>query len=522
MVRPFSIQAPQQVAEAYGGNKQKIMQAAQMGIVDPTAAVLAGMFIDRMRSAQVQEAGNKPTIAQQVMGGAPPAPSAPQSSLPPSGGLGATPQAAPPMAPEMPQGMADGGSVYAAPYTQGGGLSDAPIPDTMFDEPSNGGFGDGYAGGGLVAFGDGGPVTYEDFARVIPEQESAGSGDYKAHNRQSGALGRYQLMPATAQALARRLGKAYDPRMLVSDSPEARAYQDALGQAAMQEAWKYGKGDAGLAALYYHGGPNQRKWGQNTQQYRDDILSRLGKPKLEEQDIQTAEGRRRSLEQDIGTAKGLFADLPDAGLDEAKAYYRKQLDPAEREKDRKQDMWMALAQIGAGMASSNSPYFLQAAGEAMAAALPGISASQKERKAAERDAINAIMEISGQTRKQAREVLEYGKDIHELGVRSEEAETGRTFQASESAKERAWRSNEAEKARVADIALAKLKQNPSDMESALVILQNGSPQQRAALEAYFQMKQKYAPSAAQSFNFPGAPAAGGQGTGDGVVNLGNM
>jgi hypothetical protein len=39
-------------------------------------------------------------------------------------------------------GMAEGGMV--PPYASGGGLSDLPVPDTMFDEPTNGGFDDGY------------------------------------------------------------------------------------------------------------------------------------------------------------------------------------------------------------------------------------------------------------------------------------------------------------------------------------------------------------------------------------------
>ena len=170
MSKPFSIQSPEDIAMEYGGNKRKIAQAMQLGVVDPTAGVLAGMFIDRMRAAQLQEQAPQATVAQQVMGGAPPVP-----PTAPSGGLGATPQAAPPMAPAQggmppeaamappqgaPVGMAEGGMV--PPYAAGGGLSDAPIPDGMFDEPSNGGFGDGYAGGGLVAFGPGGEVSFEE------------------------------------------------------------------------------------------------------------------------------------------------------------------------------------------------------------------------------------------------------------------------------------------------------------------------------------------------------------------------
>jgi hypothetical protein len=151
--KPYRIQSPEDIAKDYGGNKQKIAQAMQMGVVDPTAGVLAGMFIDRMRSAQVQEMAPQPSVAQQVMGGVPQAPGA----VPP-GGLGMTPPAPPPMAPgmappmgappappmgDMPMGMADGG------------LAMLPIPETMFDEPMDG----SYAGGGIVSFAIGSPGT---------------------------------------------------------------------------------------------------------------------------------------------------------------------------------------------------------------------------------------------------------------------------------------------------------------------------------------------------------------------------
>lgn len=156
-----------EVAEKYGGNKQKIAQAAALGALGPEGpllAVTAGMYIDRMRAAQMQEQAPQQTVAQQVL--APPAPTAPQ--MPQGGGLAALPpgQGAPPMAAGAPApapaiappspGMAEGG--YLPPYASGG-LTDLPLPDGMFDEPGNGGFGDGYSGGGLVAFAQGGETA---------------------------------------------------------------------------------------------------------------------------------------------------------------------------------------------------------------------------------------------------------------------------------------------------------------------------------------------------------------------------
>ena len=169
--KPYRIQSPEDIAKDYGGNKQKIAQAMQMGVVDPTAGVLAGMFIDRMRSAQVQEMAPQPSVAQQVMGGVPQAPGA----VPP-GGLGMTPPAPPPMAPGMapPMGAPPMGAPPAPPMGDmpmgappmgdmpmgmaDGGLAMLPIPETMFDEPMNG----GYADGGIVAFAGAGEVDYNE------------------------------------------------------------------------------------------------------------------------------------------------------------------------------------------------------------------------------------------------------------------------------------------------------------------------------------------------------------------------
>jgi hypothetical protein len=57
-----------------------------------------------------------------------------------------------------PQGMAEGG------------LAELPIPDTMFDEPTNGGFDDGYAGGGMVAFADAGSVVAKTPEEIAKEE----------------------------------------------------------------------------------------------------------------------------------------------------------------------------------------------------------------------------------------------------------------------------------------------------------------------------------------------------------------
>lgn len=135
--KPYSLQSPEALAKEYGGNKRKIAEAAQMGIVDPTAAVLAGMFIDRMRGAQMQEQAPQQTVAQEV--------------------LAAQPQ--------MPQG---------APQ-MGGGLEALPVPEEMFGAP-------GMASGGLVAFAEAGRVGMD----ALEEQRRK---DLERARRESGILG---------------------------------------------------------------------------------------------------------------------------------------------------------------------------------------------------------------------------------------------------------------------------------------------------------------------------------------------
>ena len=195
--KPYRIQSPEDIAKDYGGNKQKIAQAMQMGVVDPTAGVLAGMFIDRMRSAQVQEGAQAPTVAQQVfappappapMGGMGPPPGAPPMGAPPMGGMAppmgappmdgmgpppAPPMGAPPMG-DMPMGGMPPGAPPMGDMPMGmadGGLAMLPIPETMFDEPMDG----EYAGGGIVAFNPGGLTSTPDYS--VLQQMLADYGD---------------------------------------------------------------------------------------------------------------------------------------------------------------------------------------------------------------------------------------------------------------------------------------------------------------------------------------------------------
>lgn len=133
MAEAYILTKPADIAMKYGNDKKKIQQAAQMGVVDPTAAVLAGMFIDRVLAEAQAAQTNNLTVAQETF---------PQMA-PQMAGLGATPQAA--MAPQM------------APTEAG--VAALPVPDDMVP--------DEFAGGGLVAFDQGGPVARYQTAGLV-------------------------------------------------------------------------------------------------------------------------------------------------------------------------------------------------------------------------------------------------------------------------------------------------------------------------------------------------------------------
>jgi hypothetical protein len=360
--KPYSLQAPEQIAKEYAGNKQKIGQAAKMGLLDPTAAVLAGMFIDRMRTAQIQEQGPQQTVAQQVLSPtvppmSPQAPGAPPPGAPPQAGLGAIPPQGggmPPPPPQGPVGMAAGGYVgdenfgssmvngnygsVGAPFNVGqsqqnngamfsngmpqdgsnetfsngipqtnggyasGGLSAIDLPPEMFDEPRNGGFNNGfnnnYAGGGIVAFAEAGPVT-------------------------------------------------------------------ALKAPSWEEMTKM-------------------------------ALNVLGTPGGE-------------------------------AIDAERAYYKDA--PARLQKQRREDMWMSLAQLGANMAATKSPYFLQAAGEAAQSALPGLATSAKERRAEERSMLKGAADMERGDYAAKAKAVDVGTSLYGTASQQYEGALGREQQA---------------------------------------------------------------------------------------------
>lgn len=130
------------------------------------------------------------------------------------------------------------------------------------------------SGGGGAPAPSGGPLSVETLRPHFVAQES--SGDYTAVNSETGALGAYQVMPQTGQNLARQLGVPWRPDLMRKSTDEARAYQDKIGGAAIQEAIEGGGGDPAATFSYYYGGSDRSKWGPRTRQYTSEMMGRLG------------------------------------------------------------------------------------------------------------------------------------------------------------------------------------------------------------------------------------------------------
>jgi soluble lytic murein transglycosylase len=377
--KPFSLQAPEQIAKEYGGDKQKIMQAAQMGVVDPTAAVMAGMFIDRIRTAQTAEQAAPSTVAQEVF--TPPAPP-PMQGAP---GIGAPPMAPPQTAP------------------QSGGLEALPVPDAMFSGGEV-----GMAGGGMVSFAAGGNT---DFHQLIARLES-NNRDYYDDGRPviSSAGARYgmQVMPATAR----------DPGFGVAparaDTPEeynrvGREYADML-------LGRYGGNQTDALVAYNWGPGNADRWvanGRNINALPDETrqyLARAGRSAgatpsggtrapamsgglpLSMEDFRTlTQAPEIDYAGSIANMSGLLEGiLPDTStIDELMTSLRERNAPEEVKEQRSQDLWGALADFGFRWASSGN--LAESAGETFS----GLRETIEGRREQEFEDLTRMIQLEG-------------------------------------------------------------------------------------------------------------------------------
>jgi hypothetical protein len=389
------MQSPEQIAKDYAGNKQKIAEAMQMGILDPTAGTLAGMFIDRMRSAAQQEAVPQQTVAQQVF--APPAPPAPPA------GLGATPpaMAQPPMGPppEMgapppqdmpaPQGempmMAEGGMV--PPYASGGGLSDVPIPDGMFDEPSNGGFGDGYAGGGMVAFADGGSTgdyIERTAMSMFPNLQIAGRGRTAARNAQVGGVANsYHLIDAARDISV----------------PPGMTKAEFIAQLKDTFGADYDVIPSKGNSVHIEPGP---ALGRKVRGGKE-LAGAAQKPN-------TLYGLPTDLQGNIDMLTGM---MPEEAAEQIE--YRKsleeQLSPERQARGQKDAFFEGIGKLAARLGASKSPTLLGGLAESLGAGAVDIAESLEADKARIREMQRERAQLANLSRKEKMEVMQMGVDL---------------------------------------------------------------------------------------------------------------
>ena len=118
-------------------------------------------------------------------------------------------------------------------------------------------------------------AAFDKAFNALIQQESGGRPGAVGPSTQWGnALGMTQMLPATAKEMAGKLGLPYSEALLRGTSPQAAAYQKALGEAYFREALQK-TGNLTDALHYYHGGPNRKMWGPKTRGYAQSVLARM-------------------------------------------------------------------------------------------------------------------------------------------------------------------------------------------------------------------------------------------------------
>ena len=464
MGKPFSMQAPEDVAKEYGGNKQSIAKAAQMGLLDPTTAVMAGMFIDRMREAQAQEQQQTTTVAEQVfnpqpapqgMPAQPPMPQGmpqqPQMTAQIPRGMGATPQAAQMQA--MQQKMAPRPSVA--------GMNQLPMGPGMIPRAASGGLlafaggGDvpGYAPGGAPSqYGD---LTEEDIirlennARLYEEANPSNLSDAlvpiinpddAALIDGSSLLGRGAELRQKIFDLERQmenpdlfmerenleaqLARTKQEQKELRANPEYQKFrEEKFDEANMRARESFGQGQIGRSLGLIPGEKplDERtdfdeyydKGGYSQGFTNDAFLNFPAKEASEEEETagvpeapkvapevapETEEKQDDQTKREIeamfdgivvpeDTTASEFKKLQDE-LGKRDTKYEDYLQTEEylADKAKKEDLYTAMAEFGFRMAASDSPYALQAAGQAGAATAPSVKEALKDARARKKDA----------------------------------------------------------------------------------------------------------------------------------------
>jgi hypothetical protein len=365
-MKPMSLTSPEVVAREYGGNKRKIAEAARIGLLDPTLAVMAGMFIDKMRSAASAEQAQNTTVAQDILGlgGA----SAAQMAMAPQG------QPMQPQGQPMPQQAAP----EEPPMTAaGGGLLNLPAGNVG-----------NYAGGGIVAFDEGGEVPgYAGDKGSLIDPEFRGGDPNKT-----------ERLRILKDELTAEQGKLANPNLPKEERARTQSNIDALNReianasksaptrvdsfskpntAGVGNITKYPQGDPRIAAQREAMSlPAISPPTQATPSNEDLVARATG---VAEQIYPKGEMPTALNVQTALAESNQF--LKDAGVD--LDFYIKQDKDLEKEgatfaKDREEAKTFRILQGAAGILSGTSPFASVNIGKGVAPAVEGLAADLKE------------------------------------------------------------------------------------------------------------------------------------------------
>lgn len=118
--------------------------------------------------------------------------------------------------------------------------------------------------------------TDKVFQSLIAQESGGRAGAVGPMTQYGQALGKTQMLPATAAEMARKIGLPFNEALLRGKTPEAAAYQERLGRAYFEQGLKE-TGNIQDALRYYHGGPNRKLWGPKTRTYARQVLARAGR-----------------------------------------------------------------------------------------------------------------------------------------------------------------------------------------------------------------------------------------------------
>lgn len=521
--KPLSLQSPQTIATEYGGNKQKIAQAVQMGLVDPTSGVLAGMFIDRMRNAQAQEQAPQQTVAQQVMQAKPP--QVPQG-VP---GIPGIPTSVAPAA-QAPQRAMQQPISQAPVNAADGGLMSIPVPDALFDEPNEDAA--SYAPGGIVAFDDGGEVRHylsggevqiQDLQNqisqltamqgqpmgmaggAIPSRIAALQDEIASirnapvlasqaqatlnNNAQVGMAGRSTYLAGirNAQALAAPtpgLAGTYDPSSStlgaavssIPTGPPDTPAASGLPGAPVPSPPNTPAPGAGVSL----GTPSTAPSG--------GLAKALAAMQTPTTRAPTPDSPFANMSTDIGeqmAQEQKYTPTSDVAAKAAQDYFAKQLSPEEQDKNKQHDLWSTLAQIGFGMAASKSPYALQAAGEAGAAAVPQMEKLNEQRRQEYATAAKASADLENQSNAEKRDMFKTALTATQTAAQGQAQAQQNAAQLELQYTQLDRQGQQAAEQALTTLEAARIQAStPDEMQRTVNLMVNGSPAQQVAVKTF--------------------------------------